>query len=412
MPRSSAFALCVLITLIGGCVKVAPNGSTETPPAVESILLTETQVASVRHAVEACGGTLQLDDRGQPTLIDLAVDRGSADEAGLRAALECTNLKTLRIRAAGAPAGLLAEIGKLTQLEELYLQNVSVDNSLLAQTVGRLPHLRQLTLRNTPGLDDITPIATRPKLTHLALIDQPIVGEHLSTLLEASQLVSLDLRMCSQLGGKDIASLSHFPRLKSLKLGEYGIDNESMDAVAKIKTLENLTIEDAAIDGGGLTALTPIASQIRTLRLSRCASLDDDAMQVTKAFTQLRVLLLRDLPVTGEFLANVHHPEHLDTLTLRQLFLGDEAFDAIANCKNLKRLNLADNYLDPTWIEIIATLPKLETLDLSRCGLDKASVLLPLKQLPHLRTLNLSGNSDISEETTREILESSQTDAS
>lgn len=394
----------LMLTVLSGCAPEKPvsvpqqaiDAPEQTVDSVaQAVLIPEAEVATIREAIEQCGGVLQLDDAGQPVAVDLAAERGSADEAGLRAALACTGLKSLRVRAAGLSKEQLAGIGSLTSLEELFLQDVPIGDAYLRDTVATLASLRRLTLRNTSGVTSLSTIVSLPKLTHLALIDLPIASDAIEPLVRAEALVSLDLRMCGRLGGNQLAMLGGMTGLKELKLGGFGIDNQSMSAVASIATLESLTIEDASVDADGLAGLAPIAARLRSLGLARCSGLGDDALQAIEEFTSLRSLMLRDLPVTGEFLQHIAAPKQLETLALNQTFLDDEAFDAVVACKNLKRLELAQNFLGSESIRNISTLEHLEYLNLAECGLDDASIA-PLKNLKNLKTLIVDGNPDVS----------------
>lgn len=403
-PRTLATLL--LILLLSGCKQETPEfiGSDVPDQTVVQVLaLSEVQVSSIRDAVQQCGGAVRLDQEGQPMAVDLAVERGSADKAGLQAALRCPRLKSLRIRAAGLTEEDLTGIASLIFLEELYLQDVPIQDDWLATLTEHLTSLRRLTLRNVSKVTRTDSVAALPHLTHLALIDMPIGVDAIEPLKNTKNLVSLDLRKCGRLGGDQLAALAGIAGLKELKLGGYTIDNQSMVTVASLAALESLTIEDASIDAKGLSELVQIGPRLRSLTLARCSGLGDDELNVVEAFDGLRVFVLRDMPVTGEFLRHIGSPERLETLSLNQTFITEQAVDAIVRCKHLKRLELAHNFLSAQAIEKISTLADLEHLNLTECGLDTAS-LEPLKRLEQLQTLVIDGNSDANELTVQAIL--------
>jgi Leucine-rich repeat (LRR) protein len=404
--KNGLLALPLLLLVLTSCKQQTQelrDGDLSDQASVAVAVLSEQEIASIRDAVQQCGGAVRLDQEGQPEAVDLAVERGSADKSGLQAALRCPRLKSLRIRAAGLSEEDLASIASLVSLEELFLQDVPIQDDLLAKLTEHLSSLRRVTLRNVPGVTSTESIVSLPQLTHLALIDMPIEADAIEPLREAKNLVSLDLRMCGRIGGDQLLVLADISGLKELKLGGYTIDNQSMVTVASMPALESLTIEDASIDAEGLAELVQIGPRLRSLSLARCSGLGDDELEAIGAFVGLRALVLRDMPVTGEFLQHLGAPERLETLSLNQTFLIEESIDAIVRCRHLKRLELAQNFLSPQAVEKISTLVDLEQLNLTECGLDAAS-LEPLKKLDNLKTLLVEGNSDVNAQTVQEML--------
>ncbi|MCX7424216.1 MAG: hypothetical protein NTW96_01045 [Planctomycetia bacterium] len=412
--RSRARALATLlltITSLTGC------DATREPPAAKSVAvpeetakkprLSEQNIAAIRRAIEASGGSLRCSDDGQPVEIDLAVGRGSADPAAIEAALACPGLTALRIRAGALPPDAVEKITSLAALEELMLQDAPLGDDSLEEMAARLAALRRLTLRNVPGATDrgVAALAGLSRLTHLALVDMTTTGKVLKPIAAMPSLVSLDLRMCGGLRGDDLAALGGAPKLAELKLGGYGIDDATMAIVAALPRLESLTVEDAAIGSPGIAKLSesPAAERITSLSFARCSGLDDDALAGLAAFANLRRLSLRDVPVTGGFLAKLPSRDRLESLALNQTFLGDEAFEAIAACRGLKRLELAQTFLSSEAVKKISGLPDLEYLNLAQCGLNDAA-LEPLAALKKLKTLVVDGNPGVSPDAVRKIL--------
>ncbi|NOX53729.1 MAG: hypothetical protein GXP27_04700, partial [Planctomycetes bacterium] len=244
-----------------------------------------------------------------------------------------------------------------------------------------------------------------PELTHLSLIEVPITGAAVRTIARMPRLASLDLRSCPRITSADLAELAESPRLKELKLGGYGVNDQTLAALAHLSHLESLTLEDADLHAAGLRQLasSDAAGRIRLLSFARCASLDDEALTTLRAFANLRHLSLRDVPVTGRFLVGQPWLDQLEVLVLNQTFLTDEGFQAIAACRNLKRLELAQNALSAEAIEVIASLSRLEVLNLSECGLTD-EMLQPLARLARLRTLMVDGNPELSSGAVQSVL--------
>ncbi len=402
--RCLALAACLILALLPGCRERHPSPDLQDADsaAMRASLHSEEEVATIREAIEARGGTLRCDSRGQPIEIDLTVGRGSADAVALNAILDCPDLRVLRIRAGQLAGEDLARIETLANIEELAFLEAAVTDQGLANLVTGLPSLRRLTLRNTPKIGDrgISRLAALPHLTHLALIELTVTGSAVEAIADFPAVVSLDLRMCNNIHADQLAVLAKAPRLRELKLGGHGINDAAMAVVATLPQLESLTVEDASVGAEGLNQLATnrqAASRIHTLAFARCSALTDDALGSLSSFGQLRRLTMRDTPVTGDFLRSLASPERLELLALNQTFLTDEAFDAIAACQALKRLELAQSYLTPQAMEKIATLSNLRYLNLSECGLND-QLLESLSGLTFLTTLVVNGNPDVSPE--------------
>lgn len=382
-------------------------GSPRTRTAEENVLTGE-NIDGIRRAIERCGGSLRCDDQGRLIEVDLLAGRASADAAALDALQGCPDVKILRARSGRLDASQFSAIASLTGLEDLMLQDAAIDDNTLINLVVNLPHLRRLTLRNAPEVTDraITELARRSALTHLALIDMQITGRSLQQIASMASLVFLDLRMCHDIQGAELAVLSAVPKLKELKLGGSGIDNAALAVVSTLPHLQRLAIEDAAIDGDGISQLAGIestASRLEALTFARCSALTDDQLRSLAAFRNLRQLTLRDVPITGLFLHSLHSTDELELLSLNQTFLVEEAFERIATCRNLKRLELAQNILTPQAMESIGTLTKLEYLNLTDCAISD-DLLERLAGLPKLQTIIVAGNPDVSREAVADLL--------
>ncbi len=394
-------ALIACLVVLAGCTSQTSDTDVDGGPKDARPLMTPEAVASVRDAVEKCGGTIRLDEHAQPVGIDLAVGRGSTDAAAFEAAIRCTQLKSFRARAGQIATEDLRKLAVFTSLEELLLQDAALDDDVLADLVGAMKGLRRLTLRNTPKVSDvgIGSLVDLSQLERLALINLQITDQAVPTFAKLPALVSLDLRQCTSLGGSELGELKAATLLRELKLSD--IDDATLEIVASFPHLESLTVEDSSLTAEGIAKLAlnvPTANRLRSLSFARCLSLDDEALAPLASFGSLRRLSLRDVSVTGTCLANLSTLGEIELLSLNELFLSDEAFEAIGRCRQLKRLELSQGLLTPEAIETIASLSNLEYLDVTSCDLDDEK-LQPLHKLNNLRTLIVEGNPGVSQET-------------
>lgn len=414
--NKSVWAVAICACVAGCTPPVAERNRPEDSPASvdsdsgeepESQGLGADQVAAIRTAIQNAGGTLACDASGQPVAIDLASGRVAADRQSFQAVLDCSSLKSLRLHAGQLDAADLNAILDLRQLEDLLLQEADLPETFFQDLAERLGKLRRLTVRGLPTLaeNSLRELNKLNRLESLALIDLPITDEALRAVAELPHLRSVDLRQCSSLTPEGLRVLSRCADLEELKLSGPLAGNEAAQMVASFPALRRLTFEDGSIDATGLAALVEnsgIAERLETLSIARCLNLTDEAMTNVARLIHLRHLVLRDVPVTGAFLAELPHRNQFETLALNQTFLDEQAFEALAGCRKLKRLELVQNLLTPEAIGVISQLSSLEYLDISQCGVDDDQIA-PLAKLPHLTTLIAEGNPGVSAEMVRQL---------
>ena len=116
--------------------------------------------------IHRSGGTLQCDDEGQPTEIDFLANRASIDQAAWQAAMRCTTLSRLRIRAGGIAPHDLARLGQFEHLQLLHLEDAQVSDALVRQWMPAFSRMQHLSLRNTPLLTEegVAELAQLPQL--------------------------------------------------------------------------------------------------------------------------------------------------------------------------------------------------------------------------------------------------------
>lgn len=167
-----------------------------------------------------------------------------------------------------------------------------------------------------------------------------------------------------QLNGRALARLQS---LRWLSIGTDALDDELMEAVGSIRTLEYL---DA----------------------NHCSGLTDRGMQHLRRLSKLKYLRLRYGDFSDEGLACLADLTSLESLTLSDNPIGDLGVAHLANLRQLRSLELANTQVSDGSLKTLARLEQLERLSLRGTQITEAGLpsLLPLG---NLTWLNLSDTS-------------------
>lgn len=358
--RTGRALLVMMLFCTAGWSGCGRNDPAVEPPAVSvveqspvPVELSYRQKAAI-ELIGAAGGEMELDADGFPVRIDLASDRVFADEALVRAALEFPALKGLRLAVSSVTDATLAELAALANLEELYLQDAAIGDAGLADILSAMPNLRRLTLRRLNGMTDqaLDAVVTCAQMEVLALVElNRITGAGLDRLAGCLKLRSLDLRNCGGLSPEDLKRLSAIKGLEEVKFGGPAINDGIAEVIIGLPKVQSVTVEDAEISPAFVDTLAShaaTAERVRTLAFARCYGVTDEAIHSLGKFSSLETLSLRDIMVTGSFLAGLNHegsnPLPLKTLIAANAFLNDEAVASLPDvAPNLVRLDLRGN---------------------------------------------------------------------
>ncbi len=372
-------ATLTLACLLAGCQPSSPPAPPASPPVQNEspapATLSPAQQAALK-AIAATGAQIESDQNGVPLRIDLASDRVSADEEVLRAVLQFPDLVGLRLTVRSLPPTALAELAHFHQLEEFQLQDASIADGDLAELLHGMSRLQRLTLRRLNNISD-TGIATLPSCKSLevvALIEiNNLSGTGLQQLAACQHLRALDLRQCGRLAAEDFPKLAALKGLTELKLGGPAVNDDLADTITSLPKLQSLSIEDAQISGAFLDKLAAdasLAARLRTVDFARCLGLTDEALPQLARFSKLETVVLRDLPLTGEFLQSIREarkePLPWKTLVITNAFLADSVPASLPDhAPNLQRLDLRGSLNDPAAAkQALTSLKNLEELKL------------------------------------------------
>ncbi len=188
------------------------------------------------------GGDPLLTKRGVPTPAPM----------GVKYLARFLELKRLTLDSPETPPDELKHLAALTKLRRLVIRDVNASETDLVSLSGL--SLDSLTLTNCPVTDRLGPtLATLRELRELALIETKIGREGLRQMRAIPLLESLDLSG-SSLTTADIGELAQFTALRKLKLKNTGLDDSSIEALAKL-IVQELSIEGTQITPTGMARL-------------------------------------------------------------------------------------------------------------------------------------------------------------
>jgi len=333
-------------------------------------------VLDVLQAIEGAFGAVEREGR---TIVgvDLALERASATDEVLTLALTLPNLKKFRLAGGSLSANVFVGLKAQEDLEELFLQDLTIADEELLSVLSALPKLRRLTLRRLPHISDagIVPLFQFPTLRQLALIEMSITG--FGALREQTMLTALDVRNCARLVPDDYRTLVRLTTLVDLKIGGFAVDDRCLEAVALLPALKGLTIDDSLVSAKGLAQFVTdslSADSLETLVLNRNMSFSDEALLALGNLLRLKRLILGDAMVTGGFLARLAEDElvrpKLGELSLRKTLLTEQAIESLLRYPELRSLQISGTALTVEGAKTLLSLPWLERLDLTDCFLD------------------------------------------
>ena len=258
--------------------------------------------------------------------IDIFPADYSVDISGIQS---CSKLKTLYL-ACGTVSGGLQEIGKLQELESLYLNNVKLAD---CEFLSEMSQLKELSI-STEENPDLTMIAHLPQLRKLILLNEQKVAD--SEIAKLESLTGLEELKIATDSKEAFASLTKHTNLKSLEIlfdVEFARwedeDTEPIDitAFAGMEQLESfrfLTTDMCVIVG---------ADQVLNLPQLKTVQIGEKYPGYEVAQLLLDVEVLADNPAITEL--SLGHCRFVHPLTREQI-----GFDFLAHYPNVQVMNM------------------------------------------------------------------------
>ena len=210
-----------------------------------------------------------------------------------------------------------------------------------------------------------------------------------------------------------------FPNLKRLRLAVSSVSTATLAELASLTALEELYLQDAAIDDAGLATLLRSMPNLRRLTLRRVQGVTDEALNAVAACKNLEVAALIELnQLTGAGLQPLAGIPRLRSLDLRNCgrlaaedfkrlaafddlvelklagpAVNDAVAEAIVDLPQVRSLTIEDAEISATFLERLAsdkaTAERLQTLALARCFGVTDEALASIDKFPNLETLSL-----------------------
>lgn len=217
-------------------------------------------------------------------------------------------------------------------------------------------------------------------------------NDELATLLAttAPQLTSLDVRSCA-ISDAAMAEIAKCTGLRVLRMSgrenRTTVSDEGLAALATLKSLKVIALDDLWIGKPGLEHLTKLDS-LEEIYLS-ATIVDDEAVAVLTQFPRLRKLRLARTNITDTALASLSTCKLLEELDLSEIStLTDAGMSSLASLTSLKKLNLWRVQISDAGALALAPLTSLQWLNLDNTKLSDAGLPL-LKNMTQLTFLHL-----------------------
>ena len=298
-------------------------------------------------------------------------------------------------------------------LVRLGLWGAKIDNKVIA-LASTMPDLEGISLYETSVDDEgIQVLAKLPKLRSFAVLpveryekqgfgptqwsypfiarraDRPrITGKALQALAGVKTIESLELQD-AKLQSRDLALLISWPKLGSLSLPNV-VDDEAVKHLQACRKLSNLTLGNREITAAELRRLAAWKS-LRRLVLT-CATLSGEALKALSTLETVQSIELIDCGLTDEHLKHLHGSPMLTELALPRNEINGPGLVHLAKLK-IKSLGLEFNNVRDETLKDVAQLSNVEDIRLSYCfGVtDRGIQSGTLQGMSNLKQLALRG---------------------
>jgi hypothetical protein len=218
---------------------------------------------------------------------------------------------------------------------------------------------------------DLLELAALPELERLNLSQTRITDQGLTYLKTAPALRDVNLAYAEKIGDPAHAVIRDWKHLRRLSLRGTVVADETAASAAALPNLESLDIADTIVGDVGFEALT-LAPKLKELAMGNIR-ISESGYQSLRQFT-----VLESLDLSGG--------RHRGFTTLKE-----DAVEAVASLKQLRVLKLGHVRFPAKTMALLATLPKVERLNLEFSPEVADDALRHLASWKSLRWVDLHG---------------------
>lgn len=279
-----------------------------------------------------------------PQLKSLSLHSTSLQESSPGWALlaQKTGLEELELH---APAGRVADVAFLSSLSGL--KALHLDDPAFATehwlTINGLTSLERLSIKSSEiSPDSLMLIAKNtPALSSLTLESQTLADAHVKELAGMTGLTHL--RLSGHVGTMSGDGLSSLSALKGLTMVELPGGNTGGVTLRMLSELKALTYLDLSTSSLTLMDLNWVKDMIglQGLVLDELKTGSKEDLDVLKALTNLRMLSMHEVSVSGETLREVLDQNvNLEHVRLSSVLAGDDVLEPITRMPHLRLVDL------------------------------------------------------------------------
>lgn len=223
-------------------------------------------------------------------------------------------------------------------------------------------------------------------LRHLWVHHPKLADDWLAEIVALDRLLSLDMRG-NQLTDDGLQQIGKLKQLTTLKISCSNITDAGLKQLTQLPDLKTLVLKSSQITDEGLIALRAF-TQLTTLHLDS-VKITDAGLQSISLLKSLTTLHLNSVSVEGTGLEELEPLDGLTTLKLTNARKLGGGLKGIAKLEGLSRLYLYGSPVIDADMTAIKELKSLRQLYLGLGSVVTDDGLRELKEMPHLRTLNV-----------------------
>lgn len=263
----------------------------------------------------------------------------------------------------------ISSLHELTRIRNLETLKLLPNDDLPLLPLAECRNLKHLNFKDATSVDDkwIEPLSQLKSLETIDLSGTLVTDEGIETLAQLPNLKTLRLEGCKGITGIAFESFPESPPLIELNLRKAtGLTDDGLTAVAKFTNLEKLyTCANPRVLGPGYQCL----SSLKKLKILSCpeSRINNEHLQLLDGIKTLEVIWLYGCPrVSGRGLESLVGSKSVRRLSLNECPLIDSPdLDVIAQFENLQELYLSETRIRPAGIEQLGQLKQLKTLNIS-----------------------------------------------